>query len=678
MPRRLLLAMLAATVLAVPLAHAAEAQVGRATVRGLVTMADGSPVPGIPVTLQPFDGAPLATATTDAAGHFAIVDVAPGAYAVRADGAGLLAMAPIDVAAGESLRVVLRLQVPNLVFHVAERSDLPLDRARWAASGEVLRALPAPLAEPRADPGPGGHAQAGRRKTTACCTCAVWTTACSSSKTASRSTTAWTWRSACRRRSQASAPCGHDGPHAAPIRPEVWRGRPTLLAAGVGPVRWAGSCGGRRGDRGSGWHVSVGRRPRPAAARCLRGGGGGTFDRFPGSSASRQLPQHWRRRAALPLRGSVRIGGNGHLSSDPRLGRSRFDVPHGDAQDDAGQDQRQRTAVEPVASVSGQQPSSASSWCTVARAIARRVDARPVALASRHAGHRGLEPPPRSRRRARLARRELRAPTSLTIGAARSRSVALRRRLPLRGHRPGRRRPVGCRSRVHAGIGPSCSRARVAHGSVRRSRQDRRARRPLIDRRSACASTAPICSSPPRSGARASAAALDLPGLDATMRGSFNRFFQPPQAEHLLLSSSEAARALSPFVDDDEGGGAELLPERQTAWEAGWEQRLGRVTLDVAGWHARGRELHRPERVLRHHHRVPEQRREGHRARPRRAAAAAAAEWLDGHRGLHAVEGRARGPDQRRALPRGRDRRDRPGRHLHARPRPTPHRRRPC
>jgi outer membrane receptor protein involved in Fe transport len=66
-----------------------------------------------------------------------------------------------------------------------------------------------------------------------------------------------------------------------------------------------------------------------------------------------------------------------------------------------------------------------------------------------------------------------------------------------------------------------------------------------------------------------------------------NRFYQPPQPEHLLLSSSPDARALSPFVDDGglDGGGATLEPERQWAWEAGIEQWLGgRVRADVAGW----------------------------------------------------------------------------------------------
>ena len=70
-----------------------------------------------------------------------------------------------------------------------------------------------------------------------------------------------------------------------------------------------------------------------------------------------------------------------------------------------------------------------------------------------------------------------------------------------------------------------------------------------------------------------------------TVRGSVSRFFQPPQPENLLLSSSEAARALSPFADADFEGGAEVDPERQWAYETGVEHRLAsRLRFDVAVW----------------------------------------------------------------------------------------------
>ena len=72
-----------------------------------------------------------------------------------------------------------------------------------------------------------------------------------------------------------------------------------------------------------------------------------------------------------------------------------------------------------------------------------------------------------------------------------------------------------------------------------------------------------------------------------TVRASVNRFFQPPQPEHLLLASSPAARRLSPFVEGegDETGGADLEPERQTAWEVGVERGFSGVArLDAAYW----------------------------------------------------------------------------------------------
>jgi hypothetical protein len=82
--------------------------------------------------------------------------------------------------------------------------------------------------------------------------------------------------------------------------------------------------------------------------------------------------------------------------------------------------------------------------------------------------------------------------------------------------------------------------------------------------------------------------AYHWPGSRTMVRGSFGRFFQPPQPENLLVASSPAARALSPFVADGGPGGADLEPERQTAIEAAVEQGIARgVRLDVAYWHRR-------------------------------------------------------------------------------------------
>jgi hypothetical protein len=84
----------------------------------------------------------------------------------------------------------------------------------------------------------------------------------------------------------------------------------------------------------------------------------------------------------------------------------------------------------------------------------------------------------------------------------------------------------------------------------------------------------------PRVGAAYRAAA------GTVLRGSVSRFFQPPQPENLLLSSSEEARALSPFAEDGAEGGAPVEPERQWAYEAGANHQLGaRLRLDAAVWH---------------------------------------------------------------------------------------------
>ncbi len=78
------------------------------------------------------------------------------------------------------------------------------------------------------------------------------------------------------------------------------------------------------------------------------------------------------------------------------------------------------------------------------------------------------------------------------------------------------------------------------------------------------------------------------PTASTTLRASVNRLFQPPQPEHLLLASSPAARALSPFESGDgdaNSGGAALEPERQTAWELGLDHWFrGVARLDAAYW----------------------------------------------------------------------------------------------
>ncbi len=78
--------------------------------------------------------------------------------------------------------------------------------------------------------------------------------------------------------------------------------------------------------------------------------------------------------------------------------------------------------------------------------------------------------------------------------------------------------------------------------------------------------------------------AYRIPNSTTTLRASYDRFFQPPQAENLLLGSSEQARALSPFAEAGVGG-EDLQPERQTAIEAAVNQTLPRgMRADVSYW----------------------------------------------------------------------------------------------
>lgn len=76
-----------------------------------------------------------------------------------------------------------------------------------------------------------------------------------------------------------------------------------------------------------------------------------------------------------------------------------------------------------------------------------------------------------------------------------------------------------------------------------------------------------------------------IPRTGTSLRASFNRLYQPPQVDNLLLSSSALARSLSPFAGDAGSGGADIRPEKVSAWEAGFAQDLGGIArLDAACW----------------------------------------------------------------------------------------------
>jgi hypothetical protein len=81
--------------------------------------------------------------------------------------------------------------------------------------------------------------------------------------------------------------------------------------------------------------------------------------------------------------------------------------------------------------------------------------------------------------------------------------------------------------------------------------------------------------------------AWSIPATDTVVRASYNRNFQTPPNENLLLSSSEAAGRLAPqSVREALGGAVVPLPaERQHVVEAGVQQAIfGRLSLDVSAY----------------------------------------------------------------------------------------------
>jgi hypothetical protein len=80
---------------------------------------------------------------------------------------------------------------------------------------------------------------------------------------------------------------------------------------------------------------------------------------------------------------------------------------------------------------------------------------------------------------------------------------------------------------------------------------------------------------------------------DTVLRASYNRTYQTPPNENLLLSSSPAAARLAPESVRQALGDAwaPIRPERQHVFEVGVQQAIaGRVSLDVTAYHKRARD----------------------------------------------------------------------------------------
>jgi hypothetical protein len=87
--------------------------------------------------------------------------------------------------------------------------------------------------------------------------------------------------------------------------------------------------------------------------------------------------------------------------------------------------------------------------------------------------------------------------------------------------------------------------------------------------------------------------AYTVPGRDLVLRASYNRNYQTPPNENLLLSNSEAASRLAPASVRDALGGAyrPIQPERQDVYEVGAQFAAGRhLTIDGSAYHKRSRD----------------------------------------------------------------------------------------
>ncbi|HEX8173716.1 MAG TPA: TonB-dependent receptor [Pyrinomonadaceae bacterium] len=80
-----------------------------------------------------------------------------------------------------------------------------------------------------------------------------------------------------------------------------------------------------------------------------------------------------------------------------------------------------------------------------------------------------------------------------------------------------------------------------------------------------------------------------IPRTQTTLRASYNRLFQPPPAENLLLASSSEAAALSPIaVLQGQSGIRPILPDKQNVFEVGAQQQLSRyLRLNLTAYQKR-------------------------------------------------------------------------------------------
>jgi len=558
-----------------------------ALVYGTVTDAGGAAVPGAAVSLMDALGYAVQVVTADASGGFAFPAVPPGTYTLRAEAGASLGGAR-TVVVQSALPVQLTLPLASRVSeHVVVHGAAvqPSVTTRTTLSGDALRAAPARLSS--------------RSLQQMLATLAGWASEDNGLLHVRGIDDGFLYV-------EDGVPVYDRLDQTFGVAPDASGVGSLHVMTGYVPAEfglksgavievrsaalaqrtWSGTL-----DAGTGSN-------RLGAARATAGGGlgaraelsaNGAFERSDrfldpvhpdnlhngGGSASGGL------RAAVPLAGGER------LSFTASLGQSRFDVPHGDVQEAAGQDQRQ-WLQQRAASASWQRPWG-TSVVSHAAVHHRRVDAElrdtPAAVPLFATSDRRHD---RLGVLGSVAWQRQRHTFKAGVEAAR---LALRESFHFAITDEAAAEEAGLSEAAEDFTldDPFAFADRVSRTQWSAYAQDsiRLTDRATLDlglRFDRTRLLVPASQWSPRAGV-----AYAWPETSTTLRASLNRFFQPPQPEHLLLSSSREARALSPFVGDDDdaaaGGGAELPPERQTAWELGVEQWIaGRVRADVAAW----------------------------------------------------------------------------------------------
>lgn len=584
--RRILASACILTVLSVCSPEQANAQLQQGTIHGTVIGPDGASIDGADVTLLDGLGSPLQVVTSSA-GQFRFTNVAPGTYALRAEAPPLRAMVQtLTVGGALPIRIDLRLSavLAEQIVVSAEQHEPGSITTRVTLAGDTVRRAPARLRS--------------RGLQDAIATTPGWATEDNGLLHVRGVDDGFLYV-------VDGVPVYERLDGLFGVAPDPAMIDSVSVLTGYVPPEFGFKSGGvievRSAARGAdGWlgHLDAG-----AGSDDIRefstvaGGPVGrstalTFG-LSGLTSSRFLdpvhPDNLHNDGAT-LSGGGQFGWSiapsSTLTAVAGFGRSDFDVPHGEEQQEAAQDQRQRLrnywqtvswqhswSANTVSQLAGYHRFGSSALIGSPNDTPLFTNAdrelRRVGVLASVTHHRGPHLVKAGAEASRLTLREnfSFAVTDLEEGEEADLSdevLAYTRERPFLFHDAASptllslyvQDSIRATNRLTVDIGVRADWSRLLTGASQWS---------------------------PRVGA-----SYHWPSTQTTVRGSFARFFQPPQPENILLASSEEARELSPFVDEIGAGGGDVEPERQTAVEVGVNQALTRrVRLDVSYWRRR-------------------------------------------------------------------------------------------